>query len=231
MVCSILLNGRSGRYLYLDRFAGLGSNQAYLQAIIVMIINYWKFALILVFSSFILTACGNAEDTGNKTKQNRVAEKSLTGLFADRNLQRCVDSLASGNQWSSSSQVTGTLDCSNKDISSLSGLEYLVNLTGLNLSNNKIVDVAPIAALSKLKVVRLQNNDIGKNGKGNVDRLTNLTTANDINVAGNISVSCKELNILTKRLNGSGNPLALESVPSTLEIVNPEPFDKVNCTF
>jgi len=224
-------NERSGRYLYTERFTNQESNQAYLQAINVMIKNYWKFALILVFSSLILVACGNTETPENKTKQIPVADKNLTGLFTDRNLQSCVDSLASGNQWTSSSQVTGTLDCSDKNISSLTGLEYLINLTGLNLSNNNIVNVAPIAALSNLKVVRLQNNDIGNNGKGNVDKLTNLTAANDINVAGNISVSCTELNILTKKLNGSGNPLILESAPSTLEIVNPEPSDKVNCTF
>jgi len=193
--------------------------------------RYYKIVLILMFSSFILLGCGNTEPTDTNSKQIPVEDKSLVGLFSDRNLQRCVDTLAKGNQWSSSAQVTGTLNCSNKNITSLSGMQYLVNLTGLNLSNNEIIDVAPIAGLSKLKVVRLQNNTIGKNGGGNIDALTNLTAANDINVAGNLSVSCKELGILTKALNGSGNPLALESAPSTLEIVNPEPYDKVNCTF
>ena len=196
-----------------------------------MIIKYCKFALALLYFCFILIGCGSEEEPKDKTVKSPVVEdKNLVGLFADNNLQSCVETLADSNQWVSSAQVTGTLDCSNKNIESLAGLEYLINLTELNLSNNRIVDVIQISKLPKLKVVRLQNNAIGSRGKGNVDKLITLSDANDINIAGNLSVSCTELDTLAKKFNGSGDPLILEGTPSTLEIVNPEPFDKVNCT-
>jgi len=196
-----------------------------------MIIKYCKCSLVLIFCGVTLLGCGSAEDTNTKTVQTPVvADKKLVDLFADNNLQSCVDAVAASQQWESSAQVTGALDCSNKNIVSLMGLEFLINLTELNLSYNQITDVHQISKLTNLKVVRLQNNNIGSNGEGNVDKLTALSGAIDINVAGNISVSCTELKTLTKKLNGNGNPSILEGALATSEIVNPEPFNKVNCT-
>ena len=159
-----------------------------------------------------------------------VEDKNLAGLFSDSNLQSCVDALAASNQWLRSDQVIGALDCSKKNIVSLAGLEYLINLTELYLSYNQITNVEPISKLTKLKVVRLQNNAIGSKGKGYLDSLTTLSDAIDINVAGNLAVSCAELSILTNSLNGAEDPNILEGTLTASEIVNPEPFEKVNCT-
>ena len=199
-----------------------------------MKITVTKFSLVLIFSSFFLFGCGAKDDPNTDNDPTvpkpEVEDKNLAGLFSDSNLQSCVDALAASNQWVSSAQVTGALDCSKKNIVSLAGLEYLINLTELYLSYNQITDVEPISKLTKLKVVRLQNNAIGSNGKGYVDSLTTLSDAIDINIAGNLTVSCTELGILTNQLNGSEDPTILEGSLTAYEIVNPEPFDKVNCT-
>ena len=199
-----------------------------------MKITAYKFSLVLIFSSLFLFGCGAKDDPNNDNDTTLpkpvVEDKNLADLFSDSNLQSCVDALAASNQWLSSAQVTGALDCSKKNIVSLAGLEYLVNLTELYLSYNQITDVEPISQLTKLKVVRLQNNAIGSNGKGYVDSLISLSDAIDINVAGNLTVSCTELDILTNQLNASEDPTQLEGTLTAYEIVNPEPFDKVNCT-
>jgi len=199
-----------------------------------MKITAYKFSLVLIFSSLFLFGCGAKDDPNNDNDTTLpkpvVEDKNLADLFSDSNLQSCVDALAASNQWLSSAQVTGALDCSKKNIVSLDGLEYLINLTELHLSYNQITDVEPISQLTKLKVVRLQNNAIGSNGKGYVDSLITLSDAIDINVAGNLTVSCTELDILTNQLNASEDPTQLEGTLTAYEIVNPEPFDKVNCT-
>ena len=53
-----------------------------------------------------------------------------------------------------------SLDLSNKDISSLDGIEIFENLSDLKLSNNKIKDVTPITKLKSLFLLDLSNNDI-----------------------------------------------------------------------
>ncbi len=189
-----------------------------------MITKYCKFALALLFTSFILIGCSVEDNSTSNTQKPLLEDKNLAGLFPDINLQSCIDELATTNKWQSSAQLSGALDCSNKNIQSLAGMEYLIYLTNVNFSNNKIENVAPLAELPRLEVVRLQNNAIGIKGDGNVDKLTSLTQASDINIAGNKSISCTELTTLTSAFNRSGNSSTMQ------EIVNPEPYDKVNCT-
>lgn len=50
-----------------------------------------------------------------------------------------------------------TLDISNRGVSSLNGLQYAINLTTLNASNNNISDTSPIAGLTNL-VANLDGN-------------------------------------------------------------------------
>ncbi|MCJ8269600.1 MAG: hypothetical protein MJK04_09380, partial [Psychrosphaera sp.] len=58
-------------------------------------------------------------------------------VFDDADLGTCVREAALANDWLIASQMT-MLDCTNKSISDLGGIEYLTALTTLNLSNNLI---------------------------------------------------------------------------------------------
>lgn len=51
-----------------------------------------------------------------------------------------------------------TLDISNRNIASLQGLQYAINLTTLNAANNNISDTSPLAGLSKLTSTDLSGN-------------------------------------------------------------------------
>ena len=77
----------------------------------------------------------------------------------------------------------GSLNAANKGISSISGIEYCANLKYLDLENNFINDVSPLAGLSGLQRIFLANNQVD-----NVSTLASLTnlqyltlSQNDIN--------------------------------------------------
>ncbi|MDF2700547.1 MAG: putative peptidase [Haloplasmataceae bacterium] len=54
----------------------------------------------------------------------------------------------------------GSIDLSNKNITDLSGIDYLKNMTTLILSSNSITDLTPISQLTHLKYLILDNNEI-----------------------------------------------------------------------
>ncbi|WML47819.1 leucine-rich repeat domain-containing protein [Neobacillus sp. PS3-34] len=92
------------------------------------------------------------------------AEISGVATFIDRNFERCVrDKLSKpSSQWISIEELCSIkeLDLSNKNISSLDGLQYFLNLEKLNLSNNNITDLRLIDKLQNIKEINVTNNPI-----------------------------------------------------------------------
>jgi len=77
-------------------------------------------------------------------------------VFADTNLQTCVD--GKGAMWST--DIT-ELNCSNKNISDLSGLEKLTNLSlNLYLDGNNISNITSLSTLTNLRDLNIRNNNI-----------------------------------------------------------------------
>jgi Leucine-rich repeat (LRR) protein len=72
------------------------------------------------------------------------------------------------------------LDVSYMNISSLEGIEKLVNLESLNISNNVIVDIGRVSELTKLEILDLQNNAIE-----DVTSLSNLESLEVLLLRGN----------------------------------------------
>src|SRR5687767_8814951 len=70
-------------------------------------------------------------------------------VFADPNLQACVQIAASVEGWSQSEEVT-ELACAWRGITTLHGIEALANLSHLNIAINLIADLSPLAHLSNL---------------------------------------------------------------------------------
>ena len=109
----------------------------------------------------------------------------LIGLFPDPELTDCVRVLAAGNGWSYALEVSGTLNCSAQQISDLTGLEQLSNLSVLRLGSNSIEDISAVGALSNLTFLDLYNNAISDvsalSGLGNLRTLylhnNNITDA------------------------------------------------------
>ena len=81
----------------------------------------------------------------------------LAGLFADANLQRCVDE----SGWVNAHEVTA-LRCNGYGISNLAGIKYLTNLQTLRLSRNVLADLNGLAGanLSSLTWLTFDNNQL-----------------------------------------------------------------------
>jgi hypothetical protein len=73
---------------------------------------------------------------------------------------------------SQAATITGTIDCSNLGISSLSGLQYFTGINTLYATGNNLVTVPEIAGLSTLKYIHLTNNSI--TSLPSLNSLTNL---------------------------------------------------------
>ena len=105
----------------------------------------------------------------------------IAGAFPDSSLQTCINSLAATNGWTNAADITGTVDCSSRSpaISNLSGLEYLSNISGLDLSINTISNIEPLALLNNLTELKLDGNQLGNiNVLSNLTQLTRLSIPN-----------------------------------------------------
>jgi Leucine-rich repeat (LRR) protein len=65
-------------------------------------------------------------------------------------------------------------------IKNITGLEYFINLKKLDLADNEITDVSPLAGLTKLELLILEDNRIS-----DVTPLSKLTNLNKLNLDGN----------------------------------------------
>ncbi|MBT9132591.1 MAG: Internalin-A [Firmicutes bacterium] len=106
--------------------------------------------------------------------------------------------------------LTG-LEASERGISDLTGLEYAVNLTWLNLRRNLIEDISPLANLTNLSDLYL-----GENYITDISPLANLTNLTELRLEGNQITDISPL-VQNEGLSGTdevdlqGNPLSEES--------------------
>lgn len=108
-----------------------------------------------MLSWLVFIAGCNNDNNQSLIPNEEVLLTSLT--FSDAHLADCVTdySKASGHQFVS--QVTD-LDCKDKDIQKLAGIEQLQALVQLDLSDNKLIELTPLEGLPYLSEVRLLNN-------------------------------------------------------------------------
>lgn len=103
-----------------------------------------------------------------------------------------------------------------KNIFSLKGLEYAVNLKNLNLSNNFIEDITPLEKLVELEDLNLTNNKI-KNPKS----LAKLTKLRQLTLRKNLMNNLDFLNDLkVESLDISVNSVLKDYIPNNLKLEN-----------
>jgi Leucine-rich repeat (LRR) protein len=78
-------------------------------------------------------------------------------------------------------------------VADLSGLEHLVNITELDLTQNQVTDLSPIASLTKLTSLDLAQNDIT-----DISALTSLTNLTFLRIQDNLVTDISPLAGLTK---------------------------------
>ena len=98
----------------------------------------------------------------------------------------------------------GWLEATSHQITDLTGLEYAVNLKGLNLGDNQISDITPLAESTIIEGLELYNNNIS-----DISSLAAMTNLSGLNLDGN---SVSDLSPLAKLINLQSFYLANNSV-------------------
>jgi internalin A len=125
-----------------------------------------------------------------KNSSPAATRKTIDALLKKANTKNCQIA-------SSKFKIITELDLSNNQISDVGPLASLINLKVLNLSNNQISDIEPLVGLSELSKLYLDENRI--NDIQPISKLKNLNTLtlkqNDI---GSIPlfICSKEINLL-----------------------------------
>jgi|GEM_PF-980363 len=99
--------------------------------------------------------------------------------FADENLGTCVLENSSKHGWTTNEEVV-ELECGNKNIVNLQGVENFTSLTYLDLSLNKIVNISPLAELTSLTILFLGDNQIN-----DISAVSNLLALNELSLRTN----------------------------------------------
>lgn len=105
-------------------------------------------------------------------------------------------------------RVINSLALSSAGITSLSGLEYAVNLTALSVSDNTITDLTPLSGMSKLQTL-----DVSQNQVTGLSPLAGLTALNSLDASSNSISDLAPLSGLVSlgkndgQLNLSGNAI------------------------
>ena len=86
-----------------------------------------------------------------------------------------------GDIYKSELETLTVLNADNLNISDLTGLEYCINLQGLNLWNNMIADISPLSGLTNLHSLALIQNQII-----NISPLSGLTNLNTLDLRYNL---------------------------------------------
>ena len=132
-----------------------------------------------VTTTYTLTAENSAgEDT--ETVTVTVGSQACTDPVAipDANLAQAIRETlgkASGDLTCADMPRLTELEVNERDIGSLEGLQYAVNLTSLDLRDNAVTDISPLMGLAKLEELYLNRNPVTSiSGLGNLTSLANL---------------------------------------------------------
>ena len=124
-----------------------------------------------------------APDSSSETEAQADNTQSDSVAFADSNLESVVRQVLDrphGRLTSEDIASLTWLKAESKNIQSLAGLQHFTNLKSLNLMENQIADVGPLAGLTKLKSLSLKHNQIA-----DIEPLAGLTKLKSLNLKGN----------------------------------------------
>ncbi|WOO86813.1 leucine-rich repeat domain-containing protein [Mollicutes bacterium LVI A0039] len=144
--------------------------------------------------------------------------------LADPNLQDCLDAtLKVKNIEASNATALKRLDCSSKNISSLEGIDQLVNLEYLYLNNNSISDIDQLEYLENLKYLQLYSNDIDS-----VEALSSLTDLRQLLIDDNNITDISGLGSLEKLMILSANDNNITSIDALDNLTSLRELNLVN---
>ena len=158
-------------------------------------------------------------------------------IFPDENLEKVIrEELEkdTGPIYVSDLETLGGLDASNRNITSIEGLEYCKNITWLYLFNNNISDISPLSNLTNITELYIYSNNISdisplsnltslevlglwENNISDISPLSNLTNITELYLDNN---NISDISPLVKNsginegdiLSITNNPLSAESI-------------------
>jgi hypothetical protein len=117
--------------------------------------------------------------------------------FPDPGLQACVNQVMAADATLTLSSIT-LLACPDAGIQDLAGIEVLAALEQLEVSNNRISNIAPLASLRNLRVLGIRNNSLG-----NIGILVGMPILRFVTLQGNPGISCRQLDELGEKLGNT----------------------------
>jgi Leucine-rich repeat (LRR) protein len=156
--------------------------------------------------------------------KDRPTEADLSITFADTSLETVVRSninKPTGDIFLSDVTELKSFDAHGSDIVNLNGIEYLIELTELNLGDNRISDLSPLSSLTNLTWLLLEGNPLGDMsalsglnkltvlylswcGLDDISALSSLTKLTTLHLSGNFQINdispLSDLTELTKLL-------------------------------
>ena len=119
--------------------------------------------------------------------------------FPDANLEAAIrEAIDKPEGLIFTSDLDGLTSLKTKGITDLTGLEYCINLTELDLAWNQITDISPLASLTKLTALHLAGNQIS-----DLSPLTSLTNLTRLNLEDN-PLSDTSINTYIPQLEARG---------------------------
>jgi internalin A len=146
--------------------------------------------------------------------------------FTDAKLASCVESTAKKNRWKTVGEMV-KLDCADKGINSIGGIQNLTSLKSLDLQLNAITMLTPMAKLTALSHLNLAGN-----GLVNIEPLANLVAlthlelgvaqrlGSAVNSIRNISALADLTSLILLDLGGNqiSNISPLQNLPALTEV-------------
>lgn len=145
---------------------------------------------VCILASLLLSACSRYTVSVNE-KRIYTPPPLLSDLgLKDERLSRCLKQLVIDQAVRKPSDLH-TINCAHGGITSLEGLQAFRKVERINLNDNSIQDLSPLADMEYLQVLLLANNDLLS-----VAPLQGLKALKEMDVEGNTRLRCAELDTL-----------------------------------
>lgn len=112
--------------------------------------------------------------------------------LADENLARCIKQTISDHKITRAADLT-QLRCTHAGIKTLAGIDTFYALKQLDLGDNAISEIQPLATLARLEVALLNNNQITR-----TEPLLRLIKLVELNLEGNPVADCDNVTLLQR---------------------------------
>ncbi len=179
--------------------------------------------LLLTTAVLSIYACGGGGESSSKTETIIEIQKqqSTNLVFADQNLTDCVQALIDSEDYTLVEQIK-QLNCSDKSITDIEGIQNLSSLELLNLSNNLIRDITPISKLGRLKQLYLQGNNLQL-----LSPITENQLLVQVDISDNDAIICSEQTKLEQSI-GKENLIVNQPCIEGMQQAQDVNFDDLN---